>query len=182
MASFNETTKKEKEPQKGFGKLAYKLTLARWFFNFGWVWVVGFILTWINTITVVYYLIPAVKESMTFGTFAIYGSVILILLSTFLGWLLIKVFKVQSIETKLGTDVNPYSHTWLTQKEIDMWRLFLSMAEQIKELSEKQEIISEDKKKIFEKRMKKVLEYLTDSRKHELDILKNHEAIKDIEN
>ena len=43
-------------------------------------------------------------------------------------------------------------------------------------------IISEDKKKIFEKRMKKVLEYLTDSRKHELDILKNHEAIKDIEN
>ena len=169
------------ETKMSFSKMAYRFTLARWFFNFGWAWVVGFILMWVNTITVVYYLIPAVKASMPFKFFAIYGSIILIILSTFLGWILIKVFKVQSIETKIGTDINPYSHTWLTRKEIALWRLFLSMAEQVKELSKQHGLLPKAKKELFEKRIEKVREYLTNLKKHELDLIGNHDSIRDIE-
>ena len=183
-SKFNEIFKRktEIEPERGFGKLAYRITLIRWFFNFGWAWVVGFILMWINTITVVYYLIPAVKASMSFKFFAIYGFIALTILSIFLGWLLIKVFKVQSIETKMGTDVNPYSHTWLTRKELAIWRLFLSIAEQVKELSKQHELLPKNKKELFEKRIEKVREYLTNSKRHELDLLGKREGLRDIEN
>ena len=147
--------------KSGYPKRMYKLVLLRWFFNYGWVWAVGFILTWINTLIVVYYLIPTVKESITFRNFFIIGSIFLVVLSTFLGWLLIKVLKVQSIETKIGADINPYTHTKLTKKEIVFWDLMISTAEQLNELSKKDETLNKEKRKLFENKIERAKEYLS---------------------
>lgn len=144
-----------------YSKRQYNFVLLRWFFNYGWVWVVGFILTWVNTLIVVYYLIPSVKTAITFRNFFILSSIFLVALSTFLGWLLIRVFKVQSIETKIATDINPYAHTKLTKKEIVFWNLMISTAEQLNELSKKHENMNNEKRELFEKKINRAKEFLS---------------------
>src|SRR5437867_13322187 len=39
---------------KGFSKWVYRLTLARWYYNYAWGWIIGYFL---STLTI-YYLIP----------------------------------------------------------------------------------------------------------------------------
>lgn len=165
-----------KNPNREYSKINYNFVLARWFFNYGWVWVVGFLLSWINTLTVVYYLIPAVKDSMPFKNFIFIGSAVLIVTSTIIGWFLIKILRVQSIETKIGTDVNPYAHSKLTRKELTLWRLLVSTAEQVQELSKPKD---KEKKELFQKRIDRAKEFLTNTRAPQLDLLHKPEFAND---
>jgi len=43
---------------KGFSKWVYRLTLARWYYNYAWGWVIGYFLSTFTMIVTIYYLIP----------------------------------------------------------------------------------------------------------------------------
>ncbi|TMI25015.1 hypothetical protein E6H30_06180 [Candidatus Bathyarchaeota archaeon] len=88
---------------KGFSKWIYRLTLARWYYNYAWGWVIGYFLSTFTMIVTIYYRI-----------FLVGGGWVL-------GKVLVKRFKIQPIENYISSEVNPFTNAALTAKERVYW-------------------------------------------------------------
>jgi hypothetical protein len=106
---------------KGFSKWIYRLTLARWYYNYAWGWVIGYFLSTFTMIVTIYYLIPGLRDLIPFPLFLGGSGFLLIGGGWILGKVLVKRFKVQPIENYISSEVNPFTNAALTAKERVYW-------------------------------------------------------------
>lgn len=106
---------------KGFNKWVYRLTLARWYYNFAWGWIIGYFLSTFSMIVTIYYLIPDLRNLISFPLFLTIGGFLLIGGGWLLGRMLVKKLRVQPIENYISTEVNPFANAALTAKERVFW-------------------------------------------------------------
>ena len=106
---------------KGFGKWVYRLTLARWYYNYAWGWIIGYFLSTFTMIVTIYYLIPGLRDLISFPIFLGGSGLFLIGGGWVLGKLLVKRFKIQPIENYISSEVNPFTNASLTAKERVYW-------------------------------------------------------------
>ena len=106
---------------KGFGKWVYRLTLARWYYNYAWGWIIGYFLSTFTMIVTIYYLIPGLRDLFSFPAFLAGSAIFLIGGGWILGKLLVKRFKVQPIENYISSEINPFTNAALTAKERVYW-------------------------------------------------------------
>ncbi|MDH5461561.1 MAG: hypothetical protein OEZ48_07575 [Candidatus Bathyarchaeota archaeon] len=139
--------------------LLYKLVLGRWYFSYGWVWFVGFILGIFSMLVTIYYLIPGMSTMIAFRDFLIVGGLVLVALNAIVGYVLVKVMKVQSMEIDIGTQLSPYSSNKLTEKEGVWWSAIRLLME--KEYERKPDPKLMAQMKLFD-------EYLEQKRKFDL--------------
>lgn len=139
--------------------LLYKLVLGRWYFSYGWAWFVGFVLGIFSMLVTIYYLVPGMSTMIAFRDFLIVGGSILVALNAIVGYVLVKVMKVQSMEIDIGTQLSPYSSNKLTEKEKVWWSAIRLLME--KEYERKPDSKLRTKIKEFD-------EYLEQKRKFDL--------------
>src|SRR5467141_5372389 len=106
---------------KGFSKWIYRLTLARWYYNYAWGWVIGYFLSTFTMIVTIYYLIPGLRDLISFPLFLGGCGIFLIKGGWVLGKVLVKRFKIQPIENYISNEVNPFTNAALTAKERGYW-------------------------------------------------------------
>ncbi|OLB46221.1 hypothetical protein AUH73_02375 [archaeon 13_1_40CM_4_53_4] len=106
---------------KGFGKWVYRLTLARWYYNYAWGWVIGYFLSTFSMIVTIYYLIPGLRDLFSFPIFLAGSGILLVGGGWVLGKILVKRFKIQPIENYISSEVNPFTNAALTAKERVYW-------------------------------------------------------------
>jgi hypothetical protein len=106
---------------KGFSKWIYRLTLARWYYNYAWGWVIGYFLSTFTMIVTIYYLIPGLRDLISFPLFLGGAGILLVGGGWILGKVLVKRFKVQPIENYISSEVNPFTNAALTAKERVYW-------------------------------------------------------------
>jgi hypothetical protein len=106
---------------KGFGRWVYRLTLARWYYNYAWGWVIGYFLSTFTMIVTIYYLIPGLRDLISFPTFLAGSGILLVGGGWFVGKLLVKRFKIQPIENYISSETNPFTNAALTAKERVYW-------------------------------------------------------------
>jgi hypothetical protein len=106
---------------KGFGKWVYRLTLARWYYNYAWGWIIGYFLSTFTMIVTIYYLIPGLRDLFSFPFFLAGSGIFLIGGGWILGKLLVKRFKIQPIENYISSEINPFTNAALTAKERVYW-------------------------------------------------------------
>ena len=63
---------------KGLSKWIYRLTLARWYYNYAWGWVIGYFLSTFTMIVTIYYLIPGLGDLISFPMFLGSSGVLLV--------------------------------------------------------------------------------------------------------
>jgi hypothetical protein len=105
---------------KGFGRWVYRLTLARWYYNYAWGWIIGYFLSTFSMIVTIYYLM-GLQNLFSFPVFLGTTGVILIGGGWVLGKLLVKRFKVQPIENYISSEINPFTNAALSAKERVYW-------------------------------------------------------------
>lgn len=106
---------------KGFSKWIYRLTLARWYYNYAWGWIIGYFLSTFSMIVTIYYLIPGLRDLFSFPLFLIGSGVLLVGGGWASGKMLVKRFKIQPIENYISSEVNPFTNAALTAKERVYW-------------------------------------------------------------
>ena len=106
---------------KGFGKWVYRLTLARWYYNYAWGWVIGYFLSTFTMIVTIYYLIPGLRDMFSFPVFLASSGLLLVGGGWILGKVLVKRFKIQPIENYISSEINPFTNAALTAKERVYW-------------------------------------------------------------
>ena len=106
---------------KGFSKWVYRLTLARWYYNYAWGWVIGYFLSTFTMIVTIYYLIPGLRDLIPFPLFLGGSGIFLVGGGWVLGKVLVKRFKIQPIENYTSSEVNPFTNAALTAKEQVYW-------------------------------------------------------------
>jgi hypothetical protein len=106
---------------KGFGRWVYRLTLARWYYNYAWGWIIGYFLSTFSMIVTIYYLIPGLRDMFSFPIFLGGSGILLIGGGWVLGKLLVKKFKIQPIENYISSEINPFTNAALTAKERVYW-------------------------------------------------------------
>ena len=106
---------------KGFGRWVYRLTLARWYYNYAWGWIIGYFLSTFSMIVTIYYLIPGLRDLFSFPVFLGGSGILLVGGGWVLGKLLAKRFKIQPITTYISSEVNPFTNAALTAKERVYW-------------------------------------------------------------
>src|SRR6267378_5545829 len=106
---------------KGFSKWVYRLTLARWYYNYAWGWVIGYFLSSFTMIVTIYYLIPGLRDLVSFPLFLGGSGIFLVGGGWVLGKVLVKRFKIQPIENYISSEVNPFTNAALTAKERVYW-------------------------------------------------------------
>jgi hypothetical protein len=106
---------------KGFGKWVYRLTLARWYYNYAWGWVIGYFLSTFSMIVTIYYLIPGLKDAFSFPVFLGGSGILLVGGGWIVGKMLVKRLKIQPIENYISMEVNPFANAALTAKERVYW-------------------------------------------------------------
>jgi hypothetical protein len=105
---------------KGFGRWVYRLTLARWYYNYAWGWIIGYFLSTFSMIVTIYYLM-GLQNLFSFPVFLGTTGIILIGGGWVLGKLLVKRFKVQPIENYISSEINPFTNAALSAKERVYW-------------------------------------------------------------
>ncbi len=105
----------------GFSKWVYKFTLARWYYNFAWAWIIGYFLSTFTMIVTIYYLIPGLSGQVSFFQFLAGAGLLLVGAGWGVGKVLVKRFKVQPIENYISSEVNPFTNATLTAKERVFW-------------------------------------------------------------
>jgi hypothetical protein len=105
---------------KGFGKWVYRLTLARWYYNYAWGWIIGYFLSTFSMIVTIYYLM-GLTRLVSFPVFLGGTGFLLIGGGWILGRLLVKRFKIQPIENYISSEVNPFTNAALSAKERVYW-------------------------------------------------------------
>ncbi len=105
---------------KGFGKWVYRLTLARWYYNYAWGWIIGYFLSTFSMIVTIYYLM-GLQNLFSFPFFLGFTGLILVGGGWVLGKLLVKRFKVQPIENYISSEINPFTNAALSAKERVYW-------------------------------------------------------------
>ncbi len=105
---------------KGFGKWVYRLTLARWYYNYAWGWVIGYFLSTFSMIVTIYYLM-GLQRLFSFPAFLGATGLLLIGGGWILGKVLVKHFKIQPIENYISSEVNPFTNAALSAKERVYW-------------------------------------------------------------
>ena len=105
---------------KGFGKWVYRLTLARWYYNYAWGWIIGYFLSTFSMIVTIYYLM-GLQQLFSFPLFLGATGILLIGGGWILGKTLVKHFKVQPIENYISSEVNPFTNAALSAKERVYW-------------------------------------------------------------
>ena len=108
------------ELSKGFGKWVYRLTLARWYYNYAWGWVIGYFLSTFSMIVTIYYLM-GLQRLLSFPVFVGGTGILLIGGGWILGKILVKRFKIQPIENYISSEVNPFTNAALSAKERVYW-------------------------------------------------------------
>jgi hypothetical protein len=106
---------------KGFSKWIYRLTLARWYYNYAWGWIIGYFLSTFSMIVTIYYLIPGLRDMFSFPLFLVGSGVLLVGGGWASGKTLVKRLKIQPIENYISTEVNPFTNAALTAKERVYW-------------------------------------------------------------
>ena len=106
---------------KGFGKWVYRLTLARWYYNYAWGWIIGYFLSTFTMIVTIYYLIPGLRDMIAFPVFLGGSGLLLVGGGWIIGKILVKHFKIQPIENYISSEVNPFTNAALSQKERVYW-------------------------------------------------------------
>lgn len=105
----------------GFSKWVYKFTLARWYYNFAWAWIIGYFLSTFTMIVTIYYLIPGLSAQISFTQFLAVAGVLLVGAGWGVGRILVKRLKVQPMENYISSEVNPFTNATLTAKERVFW-------------------------------------------------------------
>jgi hypothetical protein len=105
---------------KGFGKWVYRLTLARWYYNYAWGWIIGYFLSTFSMIVTIYYLM-GLQNLFSFPFFLGLTGLVLVGGGWVLGKLLVKRFKVQPIENYISSEINPFTNAALSAKERVYW-------------------------------------------------------------
>jgi hypothetical protein len=139
--------------------LLYKLVLGRWYFSYGWGWFVGFILGIFSMLITIYYLIPGMSTIVAFRDFLIVGGSILVAVNAIVGYVLVKVMKIQSMEIDIGTQLSPYSSNKLTEKEKVFWSAIRLLLEKEYERKPAQQLMIQ---------MEQFDEYLEQKRKFDI--------------
>lgn len=106
---------------KGFSKWIYRLTLARWYYNYAWGWIIGYFLSTFSMIVTIYYLIPGLRDLFSFPLFLVGTGVLLVGGGWASGKMLVKRFKIQPIENYISSEVNPFTNAALTAKKRVYW-------------------------------------------------------------
>ena len=106
---------------KGFGKWVYRVTLARWYYNYAWGWIIGYFLSTFSMIVTIYYLIPGLRDLFSFPVFLAGSGVLLVGGGWVLGKILVKHLRIQPIENYISSEVNPFTNAALTAKERVYW-------------------------------------------------------------
>lgn len=106
---------------KGFSKWVYRLTLARWYYNYAWGWIIGYFLSTFSMIVTIYYLIPGLHDLFSFPLFLTGAAFLLVGGCWASGKMLVKRFKIQPIENYISTEINPFANAALTAKERVYW-------------------------------------------------------------
>ena len=106
---------------KGLSKWIYRLTLARWYYNYAWGWVIGYFLSTFAMIVTIYYLIPGLRDLISFPMFLGSSGVLLVGGGWVLGKVLVKRLRVQPIENYISSEVNPFTNASLTAMERVYW-------------------------------------------------------------
>ncbi|OLD02559.1 hypothetical protein AUG19_09385 [archaeon 13_1_20CM_2_54_9] len=106
----------------GFSKWVYKFTLARWYYNFAYAWIIGYFLSTFAMIVTIYYLIPGLSAQISFLQFLFVAGLLLVGAGWGLGKILVKELKVQPIENYISSEVNPFTNATLTAKERVFWK------------------------------------------------------------
>jgi hypothetical protein len=106
---------------KGFSRWVYRLTLARWYYNYAWGWIIGYFLSTFSMIVTIYYLIPGLRDLFSFPLFLLGSGVLLVGGGWASGKMLVKRFKIQPIENYISSEVNPFTNAALTAKERVYW-------------------------------------------------------------
>ncbi|HZY47942.1 MAG TPA: hypothetical protein VFE96_09120 [Candidatus Bathyarchaeia archaeon] len=114
---------------KGFSKWIYRLTLARWYYNYAWGWIIGYFLSTFSMIVTIYYLIPGLRELFSFPLFLGGAGFFLIGGCWASGKLLVKRLKIQPIENYISTEINPFANAALTAKERVYWNAMVVLLE-----------------------------------------------------
>jgi hypothetical protein len=112
---------------KGFGKWVYRLTLARWYYNYAWGWIIGYFLSTFSMIVTIYYLIPGLKDTFPFPMFLSGSGILLVGGGWIVGKMLVKRLKIQPIENYISTEVNPFANAALTAKERVYWNAMVML-------------------------------------------------------
>jgi len=99
---------------KGFSKWVYRLTLARWYYNYAWGWVIGYFLSTFTMIVTIYYLIPGLRDLISFPLFLGGSGIFLVGGGWVLGKVLVKRFKIQPMENYISSEINPFTNAALT--------------------------------------------------------------------
>jgi len=99
----------------------YRLTLARWYYNYAWGWVIGYFLSTFTMIVTIYYLIPGLRDLISFPLFLGGSGIFLVGGGWVLGKVLVKRFKIQPMENYISSEVNPFTNAALTAKERVYW-------------------------------------------------------------
>lgn len=105
---------------KGFSRWIYRLTLARWYYNYAWGWIIGYFLSTFSMIVTIYYLM-GLQHFFSFPLFLGASGILLIGGGWVLGKLLVKRFKIQPIENYISSEVNPFTNAALSAKERVYW-------------------------------------------------------------
>ncbi len=105
----------------------YRLTLARWYYNYAWGWVIGYFLSTFSMIVTIYYLIPGLRDSFSFPSFLAVTGVLLVGGGWILGKVLVKQLKIQPIENYISSEVNPFTNAALTAKERVYWNAMVML-------------------------------------------------------
>ena len=106
---------------KGFSRWVYRLTLARWYYNYAWGWIIGYFLSTFSMIVTIYYLIPGLRDMFSFPLFLAGSGVLLVGGGWASGKTLVKRLKIQPIENYISTEINPFTNAALTAKERVYW-------------------------------------------------------------
>src|SRR5438876_1072809 len=94
--------------------MGLRLTLARWYYNYAWGWVIGYFLSTFTMIVTIYYLIPGLRDLIPFPLFLGGSGIFLVGGGWVLGKVLVKRFKIQPIENYISSEVNPFTNAELT--------------------------------------------------------------------
>lgn len=105
----------------GFSKWVYKFTIARWYYNFAWAWIIGYFLSTFTMIVTIYYLIPGLSAQVSFLQFLAVAGLLLVGAGWGIGKILVKRLKVQPMENYISSEVNPFTNATLTAKERVFW-------------------------------------------------------------
>jgi hypothetical protein len=83
--------------------------------------VIGYFLSTFTMIVTIYYLIPGLRDLISFPLFLVGSGIFLVGGGWVLGKVLVKRFKIQPIENYISSEVNPFTNAALTGKERVYW-------------------------------------------------------------